>query len=143
MTDVYRVLVVRENTGSLSEVLFEAASPDADRLLDYAPAEVVVALTAVSQRAEVLTSEAVMSALPAPQPVDEPVEAADDKPKRTRRTKAEIAAAKAAGVTVSTSFEGAVPVPTSPLPAEASSPLAEPLPQEAPAPAAGVFNPFA
>ena len=73
---------------------------------------------------------------PPAQAVDAPAEQApaDDKPKRTRRTKAEIAAAKAAealaatgvapavaeqvvadssavGVTVSTSFEGAAPVP--------------------------------
>lgn len=147
MGKIYRVLVVEQDDSKLGDydhrnmsmipqqrVLFEAASPDAGRLLAYAPGEVATALTAavyaeVPQRVmtgPVVTeaptigvpseadamSEAITEDPPA-QAVDEPV--SPDQPaaapvKRKRRTKAEIEADKAAALA---SQAGADPGPAS------------------------------
>lgn len=170
MTDTYRVIVVRERMvrrGILggapvelpAEVLFEAAGPDPSRLLGYAPDEVEQALKAASEApaeperaaplvdVEALAAGGVLSSSAAPVAVGE-TPAADDKPKRTRRTRAEIAAAKAAEQ-AGAETPAAVTVPEPALvPQHAVAAVAEPAPAQQPAatPAAvpGVaYNPFA
>lgn len=154
MGKIYRVLVVEQDDSKLGDydhrnmsmipqqrVLFEAASPDAGRLLAYAPGEVATTLTAavyaeVPQRVmmgPVVTeaptigvpseadamSEAITEDPPA-QAVDEPV--SPDQPaaapvKRKRRTKAEIEADKAAAGLTSTQLpttESTVTMPPAP-----------------------------
>lgn len=195
MTVTYRVLVVREYAPRRTlmgppnkvapEVLFEAAGPDAERLLAYAPAEVAAALAAAGyaeapQRvtglvdidalaAATLATGGIVPPSAAPvavdepavnpeghyRPADEPAEATatDDKPKRKRRTRAEIEAdnaAKAAaaagtpapvepaGVAVTTTFEGAAPVPPA-----VATPAPVEQPAAAPAERAAPYNPFA
>lgn len=143
MKDVYRVIVVREadELHGVPEVLFEAASQDAGRLLAYVPAEVAAALSAagyaeVPQRvtglvdvdalaAATLATEGIVPPSAAPVVVgeqdmpaatnDEPAEAAatDDKPKRKRRTRAEIEADNAAKAAAG----AGVPAPAAEAPA--------------------------
>lgn len=168
MTITYRVLVVREATarrgilpGSTAmelppEVLFEAASPDAGRLLSYAPDEVAAALAAVgfaempqkvtglvdvnALATAVVTSAGttVNGAPPAEsaQPVDEPAEqAATPTAKRKRRTRAEIAADEAAARLAAQQEASAAPVDAGPAPQAVAEPV-EPAAETTAAPAA-------
>jgi len=125
MTITYRVLVIRQDAPrranmlssamveAAPEVLFEAAGPDAGRLLAFAPDEVAAALNAVgfaeaSRKATGLVDVEALAAVVAEEP-DAPAvnppghfrpagtpAATDPAPRRKRRTKAEIAADEAA-----------------------------------------------
>lgn len=167
MKTVYRVMVVREadELNGVPEVLFEAASPDAARLLGYAPAEVHAALReiagdavpatvhhAVAYDTTASTPTAVMaSTTPDGPTVEVPVTAPaepmtpfpvppEGKPKRTRRTKAQIAADEAAaaaangtpqtpdGSTVSATPPAELGAPGAPLTLVPPLPAAEPSP---------------
>lgn len=184
-----RALLSTGPSPALVETLFEAGGPDAGRLLAYAPAEVAAALSAAGyaeapQRvtglvdvdalaAATLATGGIVPPSAAPIVVGEPdvpaatngepaeAPATDDKPKRKRRTKAEIEADKAraaaggnafgeqvvadteaqqapAGVTVTTTFAGAAPVPpVVATPAPVEQPAAAPTEPAAP------YNPFA
>lgn len=164
MTITYRVLVIRQDAPrranmlssamveAAPEVLFEAAGPDAGRLLGYAPDEVAAALAAVGyaevpQKVTGLVDVEALAAVVAVTesgaasvgpgqlvPVAEP-EPAAAKPPRKRRTKAEIAADEAAARLAAQQQESAAPVESGPAPQVAeSAPAAEAQPVDEPAP---------
>lgn len=171
---VYKVVVMRVDSSQMldPEILFEAGSPNAERLVRYAADEVLAAL------AEAAFGEVPRRTMLGVDPSDvpplaEPVEGepsdgeadpeAPAKPKRTRRTKAQIEAdKKAAEAAAAAPAPATVPdppadpddrvygeaaqsqqAPASPLSTGVESPLAEPLPTPAPGPAAPAWNPFA
>ena len=156
--DVYRVLVVRESSGSCvgSEVLFEAASPDAGRLLGYALDEVETALTEIVDTLAEIGQLKATGAISEPRDATPAEQGAAAPTKRRRRTKAEIAedkareAAEAALATGGTVPAEAPPIAVGePEPVPAPAAVAEPAPAQQPAtvpatvPAAAPYNPFA
>lgn len=178
MAVTYKVVVMkiddetrmRSMSGSPDPVvLFEAGSPDAGRLLGYAPGEVEAALIEQAMRAEAenMPQRVVqgfdpqdvpplaepVEAEPEQQGSDEPAEG-EGKPKRKRRTKAEIEADRAAAERIaaaatepaSATPEPAAQTPTEPL--HTAEDQAAPPPQAALVPAAAEapaqpWNPFA
>jgi hypothetical protein len=166
MGKIYRVIVVEQDSRDadsfvttavpMQRVLFEAAGPDARRLLAYAPTEVEAALggeigNAIPDRpaplvdlealaASVLSAgkgESIASPDPEPQAVDAPAEQTPEAPKRKRRTKAEIAADEAAAAR-DRAERGAPQVGSEPT---ATHPATEPAPHPAGEPPAPVAAP--
>lgn len=166
MSVVYKVMVVAfDESEGTTEVLFEAGSPRADRLVNYAPGEVEAALMEavyenVPQRL-VRGVDPSGGVSPLVEPVEgepEPVEPPKQQ-RRKRRTKAEIAADEAAARAAEAPVAepeaepvaeseqqvpaGAeVPVLAMPEPVVAAPPAAAPAATSAPA-APGGWNPFA
>jgi hypothetical protein len=180
MGKIYRVLVIEQGPDTRWEsgrpsdrVLFEAAGPDAGRLLAYAPGEVEAALTvagyaAMSQKVsgvlvdtealgEALATGGVVSVGPGQLVpavgVAEVASAAGNEqpvdepaaPKRKRRTKAEIEADRAAEALAAQQQASAAPVEGGPAPQAPAA--AEPAPDQQPAtpaaPPTAPYNPFA
>lgn len=171
MTITYRVLVIRQDAprranllGSAMvepapEVLFEAAGPDAGRLLAYAPDEVAAALATAGSMAAVDAIDAANRAGSFAPPVAEepdapavnppghfrPADAPAAPAKRKRRTRAEIEADRARETAGGNAFGEQVvadteaqqaPAATEQAPAaEPQQPVDEPAPQQQPEPA--------
>lgn len=160
MSVVYRVTVEHteyddEGMSVRSEMLFEAASPSAERLIGYAPNEVLAALETAAtldaaERSPLRVAQGpgdldeLRSAVEANphglHVVPEPAGGEEEKPRRKRRTKAEIEADKAAAELATQQQASAAPIPDGPAPA---APAPEPPAAEPPAAPAPAWNPFA
>lgn len=148
MKIVYRVVVEAthyDESGDLHhvETLFEAGSPDAARLYSFVPEQVELALAGEGDEPEQdAGDEPEATAGGTMDPF--PVKPGDPKPKRTRRTKAQIAADKLAAEHATVPAE-APPAPSTPeqAPAVAVTATLEPV---QPVPAAVEpevpYNPF-
>jgi hypothetical protein len=162
----YRVTVERLDE-TTDTILFEATSVAAERLIGFAPDEVLAALVAEAQMGaaeaypqRVVTGDSGIVARvfdrngEAITQASEPaVEAEPAKPKRTRRSKAQIAedeaAAQAAGARLQEAVNGAAErveqVAEAAAPPQAVTPEPEPTPVDEPVaapPTEGTWNPF-
>lgn len=170
MGKIYRVLVIEQDdrdgdrfasTVPQQRTLFEAAGPDPERLLAYAPTEVAAALgeaagSAVPLSAPLVDRQALEAAVAEKlsteaATVAEPVTTGAPKARKPRRTKAEIAADEAAKLASQTGAdpgpqnqaavaEAAAEAPQA-VDAPASTPLTPP-PAASDAPPAAPWNPF-
>jgi hypothetical protein len=179
MGKIYRVLVIEQGPDTRWEsgrpsdrVLFEAAGPDAGRLLAYAPGEVEAALmaagyAAMSQKVvgpddvnaiaeaslDVILSTAPGRVEPAVGVAEVASAAGNEQPvdepaapkPRKRRTKAEIEADRAAEALAAQQRASAAPVEGGPAPQApaAAAPAPDQQPATPAAPAAAPYNPFA